>query len=121
MVVAGFSTPGCGIFFCSYLGTFLIYQIHERRHYFSYFLTDNPIFSIPPLPHHSLPTPSTHVQQFVHTTFLLSLPAETANKFISGVDSACVFHNTSTRFSDGFRFGLGKLALFTYTTYREIT
>lgn len=42
-----------------------------------------------------------------HTEAILSEDAAAAQKFMARVDAAGVFHNCSTRFSDGFRYGFG--------------
>ena len=42
-----------------------------------------------------------------HSDCIITEEGERAESFISRIDSACVFHNVSTRFSDGGEFGFG--------------
>lgn len=42
-----------------------------------------------------------------HSEAIITENLDNAEKFLNAVDSACVYHNASTRFSDGFIFGLG--------------
>lgn len=42
-----------------------------------------------------------------HSEAIITENEEAANAFTEGVDSACVYVNASTRFTDGFEFGFG--------------
>ncbi len=50
-----------------------------------------------------------HINEFSsgHTESIITENEDNARKFMQAVDSAGVYHNVSTRFADGFRYGFG--------------
>ena len=52
---------------------------------------------------------STHINKYGtgHSEAIITNDNKNAAKFLNLVDAAAVYHNASTRFTDGFEFGYG--------------
>lgn len=50
-----------------------------------------------------------HIRQYGtrHSEAIVSQDETNVSRFFAGVDAACLYHNASTRFSDGYALGLG--------------
>jgi len=57
----------------------------------------------------SLEAAIAHINQYgsKHTESIVTEDEDAAKQFMSEVDAASVYHNVSTRFADGYRYGLG--------------
>src|SRR5699024_8679923 len=55
------------------------------------------------------PEAITHINQYGthHSDTIITENDKNKNMFLNGVDSTTVYHNASTRFTDGFEFGYG--------------
>ncbi|MEG0684949.1 MAG: gamma-glutamyl-phosphate reductase, partial [Coprobacillus sp.] len=58
---------------------------------------------------HSLDEVIDHIYKYStkHSECIVTENNQTAQIFLTSLDSACVYHNASTRFSDGGEFGFG--------------
>ena len=58
---------------------------------------------------HSVEEAINHIYTYStkHSESIITENDETAALFMNSLDSACVYHNASTRFSDGGEFGFG--------------